>query len=94
MAIGYADGVSRTRANKGDVLVRGRRAALIGMVSMDAITIDVTEVPGVEVGDTATLIGRDGDTVITVEEVAAWSATISYEVLTSLGPRVERRYRG
>jgi len=49
-------------------------------------------VPGVQVGDTATLIGRDGDQVITAEEVAEWSNTISYEVLTSMGPRVERRY--
>jgi alanine racemase len=93
VAIGYADGVHRARANRGDVLVRGRRAPLIGMVSMDAITLDVTDVPGVQVGDAATLIGRDGDEVITAEEVAEWSGTISYEVLTSLGSRVERRYR-
>ncbi len=59
---------------------------------MDAITIDVTDVPGVQVGDPATLIGRDGEGAITAEQVAEWSGTISYEVLTSLGPRVERRY--
>lgn len=91
VAIGYADGVHRARANRGHVLVRGRHAPLIGMVSMDAITLDVTGVPGVKVGDTATVIGRDGDQVITAEEVAEWSGTISYEVLTSIGPRVERR---
>ena len=62
------------------------------MVSMDAITLDVSNVEGVQVGDTATLIGRDGDQVITAEEVAEWSGTISYEVLTSIGPRVERNY--
>ena len=94
VAIGYADGVHRARANRGDVLVRGRRAPLIGMVSMDAITVDVTDVPGVQLGDPVTLIGRDGDEVITAEEVADWSSTISYEVLTSIGPRVERRYPG
>ena len=92
VAIGYADGVFRARANKGHALVRGRRAPLIGMVSMDAITLDVGDVPGVQVGDIATLIGRDGDAQITAEEVAGWSGTISYEVLTSIGPRVERRY--
>jgi len=92
VAIGYADGVRRARANRGHVLVRGRRAPLIGMVSMDAITLDVSEVPGVQLGDTATLIGRDGDQLITAEEVAEWSDTISYEVLTSIGPRVERRH--
>jgi alanine racemase len=93
VAIGYADGVHRARANRGHVLVRGRRAPLIGAVSMDAITLDVSDVPGVEVGDTATLIGRDGDQVITAEEVAEWSNTISFEVLTSIGMRVERRYQ-
>jgi alanine racemase len=92
VAIGYADGVHRARANRGDVLVRGRRAPLIGMVSMDAITLDVADVPGVAVGDVATLIGRDRAENITAEEVGAWSNTISYEVLTSIGPRVERRY--
>jgi alanine racemase len=59
---------------------------------MDAITLDVTDIPGVQVGDVATLIGGDGADRITAEEVAEWSGTISYEVLTSLGPRVERRY--
>jgi alanine racemase len=92
VAIGYADGVHRARAGRGDVLVRGRRAPLIGMVSMDAITLDVTEVPGVKVGDVATLVGEDGGHRITAEEVGEWSKTISYEVLTSIGPRVERRY--
>jgi len=93
VAIGYADGVHRARANRGDVLVRGRRAPLIGMVSMDAITLDVTDVPAVHVGDVATLIGDDGDERITAEEAGGWSSTISYEVLTSIGPRVERRYQ-
>ena len=92
VAIGYADGVHRARSNRGQVLVRGRRAPLIGVVSMDAITLDVSDIPGVQVGDVATLIGVDREERITAEEVAEWSGTISYEVLTSLGPRVERRY--
>jgi alanine racemase len=92
VAIGYADGVHRARANRGDVLVRGRRAPLIGMVSMDAITVDVTDVAGVQIGDVVTLLGEDGNEVVTAEDVAAWSSTISYEVLTSIGQRVERRY--
>ena len=92
IAIGYADGVHRARSSRGEVLVRGKRAPVIGAVSMDAITLDVTEVPGVQAGDVATLIGADGDGRITAEEVGQWSGTISYEVLTSIGPRVERRY--
>jgi len=92
VAIGYADGVFRARANRGHVLVRGRHAPLIGAVSMDAITIDVSGVEGVELGDVVTIIGADGDSRITAEEVATWSDTISYEVLTAIGPRVKRRY--
>jgi alanine racemase len=92
VAIGYADGVLRARSNRGYVLVRGRRAPLIGIVSMDAITIDVTDVDGVQVGDSVTLIGEDQGERIRAEDVAGWSHTISYEVLTSIGPRVERRY--
>jgi alanine racemase len=93
VAIGYADGVHRMRSNRGHALVRGRRAPLVGAVSMDAITLDVTDVEGVSLADVVTLIGRDGDELIKAEDVARWSGTISYEVLTSLGQRVERRYR-
>jgi len=92
VAIGYADGVHRARGNRGHVLVRGRLAPLIGAVSMDAITVDVSDVEGVAVGDVVTLIGADGDERITAEEVAEWSNTISYEVLTAIGPRVKRVY--
>jgi len=92
VAIGYADGVFRARSNRGHVLVRGRRAPLIGAVSMDAIAVDATDVAGVQVGDIVTLVGDDGDEHIRAEDVAEWSNTISYEVLTSIGHRVERRY--
>jgi alanine racemase len=92
VAIGYADGVARARSNRGHVLVRGHRAPLIGVVSMDAITVEVANVPGIKVGDVVTLIGEDSGDRITPEEVADWSGTISYEVLTSVGPRVEKRY--
>ena len=93
VAIGYADGVHRARSGRGEVLVAGSRAPLIGRVSMDAIVLDVTEAGGVEPGSAATLIGRDGAHLISAEEVGEWSGTISYEVLTSIGNRVERRYQ-
>jgi alanine racemase len=92
VAIGYADGVHRTRSNRGHVLIRGHRAPVIGVVSMDAITVDATTVPGIQVGDVVTLIGKDQEDHIKAEQVAEWSGTISWEVLTSIGPRVERRY--
>ena len=92
VAIGYADGVHRSRSNRGHVLIGGHRAPLIGRVSMDAITVDASNVPGVRVGDVVTVIGKDEADHIKAEEVAEWSETISWEVLTSIGPRVERRY--
>ena len=90
VAIGYEDGVMRARTNRGAVVVHGRRAPLVGRVSMDAISVDVSEIPAVCPGDVVTLIG-DG---ITADEVADWSGTISHEILTSLGNRVARRYLG
>lgn len=93
VAIGYADGVHRIRSNRGHALVRGHKAPLVGTVSMDAITLDVSDVQDVAVGDTVTLIGRDGVERITAENVGRWSGTISYEALTSLGARVELVYR-
>jgi alanine racemase len=90
VAIGYEDGVMWSRSNRGEVVVRGRRAPLVGRVSMDAIAVEVSGVPHVVPGDVVTLIGEG----ITADEVAAWSGTISHEVLTSLGNRVTRRYLG
>ncbi len=92
ISIGYGDGVMRSRGGRGEVLVRGARAPLVGRVSMDAITADVTDITGVSPDDVATLIGSDGAEAISAEEVAAWSGTISYEVFTAIGTRVERRY--
>ena len=92
VAMGYADGVLRARGGRGEVLVRGRRAPLIGRVSMDAVTLDVSAVPEVAVGDAATFIGADGEERISAEEVATWSGTNSYEVVTAVGRRVQRRY--
>jgi alanine racemase len=93
VSIGYADGIFRSRSNRGSALVRGRQAPLVGTVSMDTVTLDVTEIDGVRPGDVATFIGVDRDERITAEQVARWSGTISYEVLTAIGTRVERRYR-
>jgi alanine racemase len=89
VAIGYEDGLLRSRSGRGEVVVAGRRAPLIGRVSMDQITLDVTDVPEAEAGEAVTLIG-DG---ISAEQVAEWSGTISYEVLTALGCRVRRTHR-
>lgn len=92
LPIGYADGFNRRLSNRGEVLVRGRRAKVIGLVCMDMVMIDVTEIPDAAVGDEVVLIGRQGEEEITANEIADRLGTISYEILCSIGPRVPRRY--
>jgi alanine racemase len=93
LPVGYADGFSRLLSNVGQVLIGGRRAPVVGRVCMDMTMVDVTDVPGVRVGDEAVLIGRQAGEEITADEHAAWQGTISYEVLCAIGPRVPRVYR-
>jgi alanine racemase len=93
LPVGYADGYSRRLSGAADVLIGGRRAPLVGRISMDLITVDVTDLPAVAAGDEVTLIGRDGGEEITAEELAAKLGTISYEVLCDVGARVPRVYR-
>jgi alanine racemase len=92
LPIGYGDGVFRVLSNNGCVLMHGQRAPIIGRVSMDQISVDVSGIAGVEQDDEAVLIGAQGDERITAEEVAVWAGTINYEVTTSLLPRVPRIY--
>lgn len=94
LPLGYNDGVSVRLSNRGEVLIRGRRAPIVGSVTMDYTTVDVTDIPGAGVGDTATLIGRDGAERIGAGEVARAAGTIPYEVTCSVGERVVRIYRG
>lgn len=92
--VGYHDGYSYRLGNRGAVLVGGRRAPVIGSVTMDYLMVDVTDLPPVEVGQTATLIGRDGAETLGVEELAGTVGTIPYELTCRLGPRVKRVYVG
>lgn len=90
--VGYADGYRHTLSNRAEVLIRGIRCPIRGRVCMDEIIVDTTAVGEAAVGDKVTLIGGDGDQRITVEELAEKADTIPYEILTALGPRVERVY--
>lgn len=91
--IGYADGLPRSHSNRGFMLVGGRRAAIIGRVSMDQCVVEVGHCGPVSVGDPVVMIGRQGDETISCEEFAERSGTINYEVVTSLGERMPRVYR-
>lgn len=92
LPIGYADGYPRALSNRGVVLVRGRRAPVVGRVCMDLTMIDATDVPDATEGDDVVLIGSQGDVVLSAEEVAEAAGTIAYEILCGIGPRVPRRY--
>ncbi len=91
LPLGYADGYARALSNTADVLISGRRCRLVGRVSMDALTIDVTDVEA-RPGDEAVLIGAQGDEAITVEELAARAGSIVEEIATRLTNRLPRVY--
>ncbi len=91
--IGYAEGIRRVVTDRGRVLIRGRRAPLVGRVSMGYVTVDADGIDA-EVDDEVVLIGRQGSEEISAEEVAAWSDTIVYEVFTGLSERLPRIYLG
>ncbi|HVC35650.1 MAG TPA: alanine racemase, partial [Chloroflexota bacterium] len=90
LPVGYGDGFRRSPANWGEVLVRGRRAPIVGVVCMDMTMVDVTDVPGVRTGDEVVLIGRQGEDEISVADVARRLGTIPYEVITQILARVPR----
>ncbi|MCK6447397.1 MAG: alanine racemase [Planctomycetes bacterium] len=94
LPIGYHDGMSWRLGNRGAALVRGARAPIVGRVSMDYTTLDVTAIPQVRVGDRVTLIGRQGERAIRLEELAHAADTIAYEISCAVGQRVERVYVG
>jgi alanine racemase len=90
--IGYDDGYMRALSNRGHAIIRGTYATVIGRISMDLTLIDVTNVPGVQVDDEVTLMGREADLSITAEELAKTAGTLSYEVTCGIGARVPRVY--
>jgi alanine racemase len=93
LAVGYADGYQRHLSNRGaEVLIRGRRCAVLGRVTMDQILADVTAAPGVTEGDEAVLIGRQSGEEIFAAELAQKAGTIPWEIFTGIGRRVERVY--
>lgn len=97
LPMGYADGLSRALGRGGEVLVCGRRVPIVGEVSMDLTTVDVTDAPGVSVRDEVVVLGsqrgRFGSDTITVQEVASKTGAIAWEVMTSVSRRVPRFYR-
>ncbi|MGH7163727.1 MAG: alanine racemase C-terminal domain-containing protein, partial [Planctomycetota bacterium] len=94
LPVGYSDGYAFRLGGRAEVIVRGRRAPVVGRVSMDYLTVDVGQVPGVCVGDEVILIGSSGTESVTAAELAQRAGTIVYETFTRIGKRVARVYRG
>lgn len=92
LPVGYGDGYLRGSQPGAEVLVRGRRLPLVGRVSMDAVTVDVTDLEGLDYSEEFVLLGSQGDHTITAGELARRRNTISWEVLTSMAQRLARVY--
>ena len=92
LPVGYDDGYLRRLSGKAEVLIRGRRAPILGMICMNACMVDVTDIPEVLVGDEVVLMGRQGNREISAEQLAAWSGTINYEILCLFGGRNQKVY--
>jgi alanine racemase len=85
LPVGYDDGYSRLLSNRGEVLVRNRRAPVVGRISMCLTTVDVTDIPEVQPDDEVVLLGRQGEEEITADDIAAKISTINYEIFCNLG---------
>ena len=94
LPVGYADGLDRGLSNLGEVLVRGRRAPMVGRVCMGLCVIDLTDIPQAEVGDEAVLIGDQEEELLSVDDMATRCGRIPYELLCGIGRQVPRRYVG
>jgi len=94
LGLGYADGLPRAAGNHAEVLLSGGRAPIVGRVSMDLTTVDVTALPQTAIGDAATVIGEQDGTRLGADALARACGTISWEILARLGPRLPRRHVG
>ena len=92
LAVGYADGIPHKLSNRGSVIANGKMVPILGAVSMDMTSIDITPVPEMQVGDAVTLLGAEGDVRIDAQQIARIAGTISYSVLCGIHARVKRVY--
>ena len=92
VCIGYADGFNRCFSNRGYVLIKGKKAPVVGKVCMDQIMVDVSDIEQVSIGDRAVILGKDGNSVISAEELGEMSDSFNYEVLCNFMPRIKRIY--
>ena len=90
--VGYADGYRRSHSNRFYVLIRGKKAPILGRICMDQMMVDVTDIPGVKLHDDVVLVGKDGDLAITMEQIGAQADSFNYEFVCGISRRVPRFY--
>ena len=91
LPVGYFEGYPRALSGRAHVLIQGRRAPVVGRVCMNMTMVDVTDIPGVQSGDVAVLLGRSGDEQVSAEKLASWAGTIHYEIVSRIHPSLPRR---
>jgi alanine racemase len=92
LAVGYADGLPHRLSNKGRIIAAGKAAAILGTVSMDLTTIDLSHAESLKPGDEVTILGQDGEAKLDAQQIARLAGTISYNILCGIGARVRRVY--
>jgi alanine racemase len=90
--LGYADGYPRLLSNRGEVLIKGKRAPIIGRVCMDAFMVDLTFIPDVKIGEEVILLGKQSKGEIDVQQIGNWAGSFSYEIVSRMGKRLPRVY--
>lgn len=90
LPVGYYEGYPRALSGRSHVLIRGRRAPVVGRICMNMMMVDVTDIPGVEAGEVAVLLGASGEERIRAEDLAAWAGTIHYEIVSRIHPSLPR----
>jgi len=94
LPVGYYDGYDRALGNAAHVLIRGRRAPVVGRVCMNLCMVDVTDLPDPVLEEEVVLLGKSGDECVSAETMAAWAGTINYEIVTRISPHLPRRIAG
>jgi alanine racemase len=92
LSAGYGDGLPRSMSNRGKVLIKGKKAPIVGRICMNLTICDITDINDIKPGDEAVFLGSQGDEIITGDDLARWAGTISYEVFCSIGRGHRKEY--
>ncbi len=92
VSFGYADGLPRSLSNRGYFLINGKKAAIIGNITMDMTVVDISDISNINIGDEVVIVGKSGNRSITFEDIAELTGTIPYEIMCGISKRVYRKF--